>query len=265
MFIYFPEFLYRKSKTYIKNISESKKIITTYENSLDLLISESLSINKNVNKNKKNPKTFNESSFSFDFNNFPLKNFQENLSNIIDDKIDLPTLEFQACNKFNDFDTQPISDYNFSNNKINICYDKISSNLIKAEINGSKITKNSLIDNKENFTRNKIRYFEALFLKEFSYFYEINKNYSMKKITLNDKAKLSINACRYEIMHRYPLAKGRKEFSNKAENLFYDELIRRCAYNEFKYKFNDDLEFEASNSDENINELVRKYINANYL
>ena len=82
---------------------------------------------------------------------------------------------------------------------------------------------------------------------QLNYFYEINKNFALKKISLNDKAKLSINACRSEIMHRYPIEQ--MDFRNKSENLFYDELIRRCAYNEFKYKFNDELieDFKSKN------------------
>lgn len=233
MFIYFPEFIYRKSKSYIKNIFESKKNTIKYEASLENLISES--INSDTN---------------FNFNKFPLKDFKENLSKIIKDDIELPKVEFIACNKFKDYDIQPISDYNFSRNKIIICFDKLS--------NFSQENKKSDLEDM------KIKYFEALFLKEFSYFFEINTNYSMKKLNLNDKAKLSINACKYEIRHRYP-SSGKIDFKNKSENLFYDELIRRCAYNEFKYKFNDEIEFEASNSDENINELIRKYINSNYL
>jgi len=242
MFIYFPEFLYRKSKSYIKNIFESKNMTIKYEASLENLISQSQSDYEN-NNDIKNNKDFDE------FRKFPLKDFKENLSTILKDDIDLPKVEFIACNKFKDFDILPISDYNFSQNKITICFDKLSS-LPQG---------NKKIDSEKM----KIKYFEALFLKEFSYFYEINKNFALKKISLNDKAKLSINACRSEIMHRYPIEQ--MDFRNKSENLFYDELIRRCAYNEFKYKFNDDIEFEASNSYDNINELTRKYINSNYI
>jgi hypothetical protein len=211
------------------------------------------------------------------FNTFPLKDFKENLSNIIKDNIDLPKLQFIACNRFKDYDILPISDYNFSRNRITICFDKLSS-LTTSSSQGIKIINQNRSEDKninlyistntDNLDEIKIRYFEALFLKEFSYFYEINKNFNLKKISLNDKAKLSINACRYEILHRYPMNKNDKidlNFSNKTEILFYDELIRRCAYNEFKYKFNNDIEFEASKSDENINELTRKYINANYV
>jgi hypothetical protein len=51
MFIYFPEFLYRKSKIYLKNIFESKKNIIKYEASLENLISQSINSNNNININ----------------------------------------------------------------------------------------------------------------------------------------------------------------------------------------------------------------------
>ena len=108
-------------------------------------------------------------------------------------------------------------------------------------------------ENKEN----NILEFESLFLKEFSYFYDYNKNYSGKKMNINDKAKITLKACRFEILHKF------KNLNNKKN--FNEEIIKRCAYLDFKFKFSDEVEYEAGKSDSNINELVRKYIDGNYV
>jgi len=168
-----------------------------------------------------------------------------NLEMIIKENIILPKIEFQHCNMLFDYfsDIKPISNYNFTDNKITICFNRIKDN----GINNGK-------ENKSLIT-------EALFLKEFSYFSDFNLTFANKKLSLSDKAKITIQACRFEIKH---ILKDKKLNIGIAENKLEDELIKRCSYLDFKYRFFDDLEFEASKVDDNINQLVKKHIDSNF-
>lgn len=171
----------------------------------------------------------------------------ENFKIIQKEKIKLPTLELEHCNKFYDYlsEVNPISNYNFNDNKIKICTNKIQN------LNNQK-------HNHED--KDKILYFESLFLKELSYFFDYNSKYANKCLNLNDKAKIAIRGCRFEIKHRL----SDRNFSSGASEKFEDELIKRCAYLDYKYKFLNDLEFEASKTDDNINLIVKKYIDSNF-
>lgn len=169
----------------------------------------------------------------------------QNLELILKDNIILPKVELKHCNKLFDYfsDIRGISNYNFTENKITICFNKIKDN----GRNHGKDPKSFII--------------EALFLKEFSYFSDFNLTYANKKLSLSDKAKITIQACRFEINH---ILKDKKLNSGIFENKLEDEFIKRCSYLDFKYKFFDDLEFEASKADENINQLVKRLIDSNF-
>jgi len=172
----------------------------------------------------------------------------ENINIIRKEKIKLPKLELEHCNKFYDYlsEVNPISNYNFNENKIKICTNKIQY----------------LDNNKGNIDndRDRILYFESLLLKELSYFFDYNSNYGNKRLNLNDKAKMAIKGCKFEINHRLREINSGNYISEK----FEDELVKRCSYLDYKYKFLNDLEFEASKTNENINLLVKRYIDSNF-
>ena len=179
----------------------------------------------------------------------------KNLNSIINEKINLPYLELKHCNKFYDYlaEIKPISDYNFTENKISICLNRIG--------------KTNEYTNQTYLKEEKLIFFESLFLKEFSYFYDFNKTYSNKRINLSDKAKITINACKLQIKHKIKnenLINNNSNSQTISEINLDDELIRRCSYVDFKYKFFDDIEFEAAKTDKSINELVKKYIDSNF-
>jgi len=171
----------------------------------------------------------------------------DSIYNTKKEKVDLPKVELLHCNKFYDYlsEVNPISSYNFSENTIKICSNKIQNqNEFKTY----------------NEEKDKIKFVESLILKELSYFFDYNSLYANKKLNLNDKAKIAIRGCKFEIKHKL----NENSLNSVLVERFEDELVKRCAYLDYKYKFFNDLEFEASSSDENINSIVKKYIDSNF-
>lgn len=287
MFIYFPEFLYRRTVAYIENtFKSSSRDKEKYEISIHKLLS--YAIENNYNKNDSKEKNF-KSKKSSDHNIFdPKTKFSECFNDALKENISLPKIELIHCNKFYDYlsDVTPSSEYNFSDNKIKICINKLENclkdkkSIFKGIENPSEniiskyLLPYSKYNNSDYNDTIKVRNFQAIFLKEFSYFYDYNKTYNNKKITLNEKAKMTIQACKYEVLAKLKL--NPNEFNinqrNNTKNLLMqlqsnlnNELVKRCAYLELKYKFFDDLEFENSKENEsNINELARKYVDSNF-
>ncbi len=234
MFIYFPEFIYKRTKYYLENTFnkplDKEKISRSLETLFNKVLNDSKQTDKiNFNNKEKSSKEM----------------FRNNIDNILNQNITLPKLELNHCNKYYDYysEISPISNYDFAENKITICINKIKSHYLPEN------------KDKENLV------IESLILKEFSYFCDFNTKYSKKSIKLNDKAKLTIQACRFEIKYQI---ENKQFYYDFYEKKIEDEIVKRCSYLDFKYRFFDDLEFESSKNDENINLLVKNYIDTNF-
>lgn len=159
------------------------------------------------------------------FNNDTILEISKNFKN---NKLSLPIIEFKHCNKFlvnKNNATKAISNYDLVENKISICKNQVS--------------------NYENLSN--------LVTKELTYAQEYNITYKNKNLSINDLAKITVNAC--------------KSCVNENNKILKTELIKRCSSMEFKSKYNkkilDAYENEIENSDLKMNEIVKKIIELN--
>lgn len=200
MFIYFPEYLYKKIKNYTFN-------------TFNCGVSQ-------VNANDLIQKKFSDQEYS------------NLISSFNSNKTSLPIIKLKSCNNFLNKEVElnlgVISFYNRIENKIEICNDYIEN----------------------------INHFESIIEKELTYAYEFSIRKG--KLTLNDFATMSINACKNSL-------------KNETKNLhttIKSELVKRCAYLEYKYKFSREIknyyEEEYPEIDNlKLNEIVRKIIDIN--
>jgi hypothetical protein len=189
MFIYFPEFCYRKTKEIFKS-TFSLGISEQYAKAqIEKLFSEQ-TFNKQVEEIKKH--------------------------NIL-----LPRLNLKHCVRLSlNSILEPISNYDLITNEINICQNLVA---------------------KEDLGR--------VFLKEFSYFYSFNLKYAGKERNLNDLAQITLEACMKSYEH--------DNISKSVKN----EIIKRCSFNEFKYKFKSEISEKYDTID--INNYIKKLIENN--
>jgi uncharacterized protein YfkK (UPF0435 family) len=201
MFIYFPEYLYKKIKNYTFNTFNSG----VSEKEAKNLIQEKLS----------------DPEYSCLVSSFKK------------DKISLPIIKLKVCNNLLKNEVEQnlglISSYNRIENKIEICNDYIES----------------------------ASHFESLIDKELTYAYEFSTRKG--KLSLNDLATMSINACRSSL----------KNDTKNLHNMIQSEIVKRCAYLEYKYKFSREIknyyEEEYPEMDNiKLNEIVRKIIDINF-
>lgn len=196
MFVYFPEFVYKFSKNFVKTTLDFNFDKTNCER----ILSETMKLEEV----SETIKAFNKA------------------------KIKLPITEFKHCLQ-TDF-IKPISNYDPVENKIEICKNLISN---EQELRG-------------------------VFIKELTYAQEFNINFAKKNLTLNDLAKISSKACSKSLT----IFKEIKYSKN-----LHVELTKRCAYNDFKYKFayelTENLQNLTTNEDLTINELVKNLIDRN--
>jgi hypothetical protein len=160
-----------------------------------------------------------------------------NFSTLIDsykkNKVSFPNINLKHCNKFIGDDTHFnlgfISDYSMIDNKIGIC-------------------KNMIEDETHLF---------RLLRKELSYALQLNLHYrNNKKTNLNDYTKFSIEACKSMIS------------SENIHKVLKNELVKRCAILEFKFKFQEKLknhyEEEYPEMDNlKLNELIKQLVDLN--
>lgn len=144
------------------------------------------------------------------------------------EKIKLPTLNLTHCIHLDPL--KPISNYSIIHNTITIC-----KNLIHDEI-----------------------HFRETFNKELYYSYILNTNRN-DSASINELVKITLKACRHSINSILDLK------SNKDEKLNV-ELIKRCSYNELKFKFPKEIkEFytEYDNNEIKLNSIIRNLIDQN--
>lgn len=236
MFIYFPEFFYKQTKLYLRNTFakplDKQSMSTSIESIINKVFEDSTSSNPNQNI----------------LNGNSLKMISDDKKIIQKDEFKLPLVSLEHCNKFYDYlsEINPISNYDFNENKITVCVNKMKNKIDFSRVN--------------DLNQDRIIIFESLLLKELSYFFDYNYNFANKRLNLNDKAKMVIRGCLFEQQYQIN-TKNSQYLSN---NKFRDELVKRCAYLDFKYKFFKELEYESSKTDENINCITKKYIDSNF-
>lgn len=142
-------------------------------------------------------------------------------------RVKLPILQLNHCIQ-TDF-IKPISNYDRLENTIEIC--------------------KNLVPDTDKFVQT--------FIKELAYAFEFNINFSGKNLALSDYANICARACRISISN----------IENVEVQSIKSELVKRCAYNEFKYKFQKEI-FDYSSDligeDLKINDLVKQLVDRNY-
>ncbi len=162
----------------------------------------------------------------------------EDICSIIDqfkfNKIKLPKIEMKHCNKFFSSSAENLriqSSYDKNDNQITLC--------------------NNIYDNNDDILID--------FKKELSISHSLNiKHKSRSNLTIQERTQIIIDSCIFGLN------------SKKVNKLIKNELIRRCAYIELKYKFGVAVkEFYGEDycdmEDLKLNEIVRKLVDQNFI